>query len=115
MIGTDELFGVAVRGLTELRAAMGAVILDHTDLAVEIAHQDDRTLADPAAPEIAGIGNFGSEPDIAPMIAVKEAAHLLGMERRIRIDPVRHAAWSGTRPIRAYRESLGGIHLCPPG
>ena len=113
VIGADELLRRTATGGADLHAAMRAAIDQHVDRAIAAADSDDVAIAELAALEVAGIGDFGLEADIEPVARAEDAVELAREDLRIGVDPVRHARTSAVRPFanngfrqRVHRDPL---------
>ena len=92
MVGTDEVGLVAVARAAELQAPVRTDIFDDADAPFEVAHHDHRAFADGAALEVAGLGDLGLQPNIAPVGAVEETIKLASVQRVAGVGRKRYAA-----------------------
>ena len=100
VIDADMLGRVPGRLAPHQRAAMGAAVDEGLDLAVAVAVDDDRRVADPGGAKVAGIGDFRVEDQIAPCRAAEDRLLLAGVKLGVVIKPVRHPAVVVPRPDR---------------
>ena len=75
VIGADQAVGVALLGLADARAAMAADIVEGADLAVAVAHHDDRFGAHLVGEEVARPGHLEGVAGEQPM-AVKNPCQI---------------------------------------
>ena len=109
VIDADVLAGIARLLAPHQRAAMGAAVDEGLDLAVLVAVDDDRRVADPGGAEITGIGDLGLERQVTPRLPAKDPLLLAGVDVGIMIEPVRHPAVVQRRPDR----SVNPVHVGP--
>ena len=88
VIGADELGRVAEIAFAELHPAMGAAVHEGVDLAFRVARDHDRTVAEPGALVIAGIGNLRRQRHVVPRLAAEDALHLPLIDCRVGIKPI---------------------------
>ena len=81
---------IALVPAAQRRAAMGAAVVERADRAVHIAHDDQRTQAEPAGDEIVVVRNLALVRDVGPG-AAEDVGHLRFENRRICVDQAMHA------------------------
>ncbi len=89
VVGADELLRIALAGAPELRAAMGAAVLEDGDRVVLRATITHGRGADVAALVVARVGDLRFQGDKVPGVAAKDALDLLVIDRLAGVDPVR--------------------------
>src|SRR2546430_1956088 len=72
------------------RAAPGGVD-ESLNRALLVARHDHRRVAHPGGAEVARIGDLGFQAQVAPRRAAEDALHLQLVDRRIVVQPERHA------------------------
>ena len=96
----EILFAFALRIQTDQRAAMRAAVLKGIDLAIRVARDDHRRIADFRGAKITGLRQFHLERQIVPARTMEDALLL----RPIGLLGLEH-------PIRHPRQPLGGPRL----
>ena len=97
VIGAAEQLRIALRLGADDGAAMTAAVVDHSDLAFVVAHEDDGHQPDARRDEIAGLGHQAVMPDIDPA-AVEDPLHLEREDVRIAIERAVNAVGIDERP-----------------
>ncbi|MNI34556.1 hypothetical protein D3C73_885490 [compost metagenome] len=98
VIGADQLLGVAEARLAELDPLVGAAVLDDRNLVLVRADHDAGLLAQGRGLPVADIGDFTFQADVQPVRAIPDLLQLLGVDFRVRIDPVGHRGVDIGRP-----------------
>jgi hypothetical protein len=70
---------------------MGAAIHQNVDSAIGTADGNDIAVAELAALEVAGVGDFGFEAHIEPVGRAEDALQFAREDLWVGVDPIRHA------------------------
>jgi hypothetical protein len=85
----------------ETHAAVCADVFDDVDhVAIGIAHDDHRALADHRADEVARLRQLGFERDITPVAAVEQALEFALIDGRVGVGPERNLVSPRAGPRR---------------
>src|SRR5690606_32795308 len=98
VIRAHELLRVALAVPAELRAAMGAAVLEHVDRAVLGARHHHRRGADIRALVVPRVGDFGFQGHIVPGLAMEDDLYLFlihGRSEERRVGKVCRYRWHG--------------------
>jgi hypothetical protein len=106
VVGTHERARVAVGRRADLRAAMGAPVVQRRDRAVRLAHEQELGAPDAAAHEIAGARQTALVRDVDPQPA-EDALELELEHRRVGIDATMNAPGLDQRGDLVGRERHG--------
>ena len=112
VVDAGEGAGVAEALQAQLRAAVGAAVLEGVDPAVARPHDDDRHVADRRRLVVAGFGNLAFEGEIVPDRPHEDAFALTGVDRRIVVERERDVRVAGLRPDRGRRVCRGRGRPC---
>src|SRR5262249_3602743 len=96
VIAAGEFRRVALVGRHDHRAAVGALVVDHTHGSLVIAHQNDRLASHARGEIVAGLFDLTLVPDIDPGGA-KDAFHLQLEDSGIGVEPTGYAT-GGDQP-----------------
>src|ERR1700733_246594 len=102
VIGAEEFLAIPETLPAELGTAVGADVLDAGYRSIRVPGDDDGAFADGCALEIAGIGNFGFEADIVPMLGIENAVEFPLVNFRVGVGPERYPAGPFPAPQRHF-------------
>lgn len=98
VIDADVVARVAGKLAPHQGAAMGAAVDKGANDALVVAVEDDRGLADQGRVEIAGVRDFGVEPEVIPHLPLKDPLLFALVNFGVMVEAVRHPAIVERRP-----------------
>ena len=110
VVDAGEGAGVAEPLQAQLRAAVGAAVLEGVYAAVPRPHDDDRHVAHRRRLVVARLRNLAFEGKIVPGRAHEDAFALAHIDRRVVVECKGNMGEAGVRPDRSRRRRCGPRH-----
>ena len=110
VVGADEFLGVALAVAAELRATVGAAVLEDIDRAVLGARDHHRGRSDIGPLVVARVGQLGFQGHVVPGLAVEYLLDFLVIDGAAGVDPVRDVMQRVLRPDTVGQRGVLGCH-----